>query len=272
MLQDASSLFVIRDGDGVMLPPTWCGGGGGEGGGGGASGCDVSGIALPSIMRGGKNRPLHSPTPMMRRRIEQARRLKRARELLPAPPPLTRRYAAQRVGNEQDQLRNLGERTTRRLVSNRDQLQQELLRRIGDSRPSLRRVFDAFDADGSGMLDTRELSKLMDRLHVPRVKDDRQMLAGELDTDGDGAVSFEEFEAWLLRADPNSSRNQDLKLLRMFHLAQHMRQRRRRERRRARKLAANVDFVAEARAKELREQREWRGGSKGGVPGKYKSR
>ena len=151
-------------------------------------------------------------------------------------------------------------------------LQRQLKRRIGENRVSLRRAFDQFDVDRSGSLEMRELGPLMEALRVPRVRDDRALLAGELDLDGDGVISFPEFESWLLRQDAGGacSRNQDLKLGRMWNLAQHVGLRRRREQRAARKIAGQRDRAAEARTAELREQEEWQQGGKGALwEGKY---
>merc|ERR1719321_257907 len=71
---------------------------------------------------------------------------------------------------------------------------------------AIRAIFDAVDADGSGTLDRDEVGTLIKKLRPSRGMDieiqkmDGKDVIGEameqMDADGDGSVSFEEFAAW----------------------------------------------------------------------------
>eukprot|EP01043_Picozoa_sp_COSAG02_P065319 COSAG02_NODE_9817_length_2101_cov_1.282717_1_plen_448_part_00 len=61
-------------------------------------------------------------------------------------------------------------------------------------------VFRQVDVDGSGSLDRGELKQLLRKLGQTKIRDEHVTeLMGELDTDGDGGVSYEEFEYWWRR-------------------------------------------------------------------------
>eukprot|EP01048_Picozoa_sp_COSAG05_P013010 COSAG05_NODE_1345_length_5128_cov_2.221316_3_plen_1405_part_00 len=58
-------------------------------------------------------------------------------------------------------------------------------------------MFAQLDIDGNGMLDQNELRSLCRMLGMEKMKDKHvTQLMEELDTDGDGTVSFEEFDVW----------------------------------------------------------------------------
>ena len=60
----------------------------------------------------------------------------------------------------------------------------------------LRVVFNSFDDDGSGCLDAEELQSALGLLGVSLPLAEAEHLVTQLDTDGNGDVSFGEFEAW----------------------------------------------------------------------------
>jgi len=59
----------------------------------------------------------------------------------------------------------------------------------------LRDVFDLFDVDGSGYIDRDDMRLLMKRLAQDLTDDEITSIMEEVDTDGDGKISFEEFAA-----------------------------------------------------------------------------
>jgi centrin-1 len=59
-----------------------------------------------------------------------------------------------------------------------------------------RSMFEEMDADGSGYLDMQEVEQLCKQLGKKLSKKEMQLAMGEMDRDGNGEVSFPEFEAW----------------------------------------------------------------------------
>jgi calmodulin len=70
--------------------------------------------------------------------------------------------------------------------------------RMGDSgedaEQNLKDVFDIFDADGSGFIDRKEMGSLMKKLAQSLSEEEITAIMEEVDIDGDGEVSFEEFK------------------------------------------------------------------------------
>ena len=64
---------------------------------------------------------------------------------------------------------------------------------------SLRELFAAVDADGSGGLDKEELADICSRLGIAMSADEVAAALTEMDTDGDGTADFREFSAWYKR-------------------------------------------------------------------------
>merc|ERR1711959_529576 len=60
----------------------------------------------------------------------------------------------------------------------------------------LRRVFDSFDADGNGALDKSELSSALMRMKRALYGSALDDAFAAMDADGDGAVTFDEFQQW----------------------------------------------------------------------------
>ena len=74
--------------------------------------------------------------------------------------------------------------------------------RMGESgdenEQKLREVFDIFDADGSGGIDRDEMRQLMKKLAQTLTEEEITAIMEEVDVDGDGEISFEEFKAFTL--------------------------------------------------------------------------
>jgi Ca2+-binding EF-hand superfamily protein len=75
--------------------------------------------------------------------------------------------------------------------------------RMGDSgedaEHNLKDVFDIFDADGSGFIDRKEMGSLMKKLAQSLSEDEITAIMEEVDIDGDGEVSFEEFKNLMIK-------------------------------------------------------------------------
>jgi calmodulin len=63
-----------------------------------------------------------------------------------------------------------------------------------DAEQNLRDVFDIFDADGSGLIDRHEMASLMKKLAQGLSEEEITAIMEEVDVDGDGEVSYEEFK------------------------------------------------------------------------------
>lgn len=68
--------------------------------------------------------------------------------------------------------------------------------RVARAAEHLRRVFIAFDLDDSGSIDHYEFSRACERLNPVMTKEDFEDALSTIDEDGDGGVTFEEFEKW----------------------------------------------------------------------------
>jgi Ca2+-binding EF-hand superfamily protein len=69
--------------------------------------------------------------------------------------------------------------------------------RIGERDPEkeLRDAFAVFDTDGSGSIDRKELKRLMKKLGQALTEGELDAMMDEVDANGDGEISFEEFKA-----------------------------------------------------------------------------
>ena len=69
--------------------------------------------------------------------------------------------------------------------------------RIGPVDPDqeLRDAFAVFDTDNSGAIDRKELKRLMKKLGQKLSEQELDAMMDEVDTNGDGEISFEEFKA-----------------------------------------------------------------------------
>ena len=68
---------------------------------------------------------------------------------------------------------------------------------VGD----VEQTFKNLDKDGSGYIEAGELATLLDNLHADLRNTTLAVLVTQLDTDGDGKVSFEEFSKWYLKSE-----------------------------------------------------------------------
>ena len=69
--------------------------------------------------------------------------------------------------------------------------------RIGERDPEkeLRDAFAVFDTDKSGSIDRKELKRLMKKLGQTLTEGELDAMMDEVDENGDGEISFEEFKA-----------------------------------------------------------------------------
>ncbi|OQS06494.1 hypothetical protein THRCLA_20363 [Thraustotheca clavata] len=67
------------------------------------------------------------------------------------------------------------------------------------NRETIRAAFQAFDDDGSGTIDVTEFHELVKSLEGVLTPDQFQDALKLLDKDGNGVISFEEFEAWWMQ-------------------------------------------------------------------------
>eukprot|EP00931_Biecheleriopsis_adriatica_P115327 TRINITY_DN91133_c0_g1_i1.p1 TRINITY_DN91133_c0_g1~~TRINITY_DN91133_c0_g1_i1.p1 ORF type:complete len:528 (+),score=117.60 TRINITY_DN91133_c0_g1_i1:101-1684(+) len=64
----------------------------------------------------------------------------------------------------------------------------------------VREIFDRFDADGNGLLERAELKKVFRTLDPDLLMSEEKSIMSEIDTSGDGRVSYREFVAWMKKA------------------------------------------------------------------------
>ena len=62
-------------------------------------------------------------------------------------------------------------------------------------------AFDKFDTDGSGQIDALELRELMKEFGQKKTKFQIAQMVKEVDDDGDGVISFSEFQVMLTKND-----------------------------------------------------------------------
>merc|ERR1712150_426888 len=70
---------------------------------------------------------------------------------------------------------------------------------VGEKDPDkeLRDAFRVFDSDSSGAIDRNELKRLMKKLGQNLHENELDAMMDEVDTNGDGEISFEEFKAMM---------------------------------------------------------------------------
>lgn len=59
-------------------------------------------------------------------------------------------------------------------------------------------LFTTYDEDGTGTLDTRELGLVVKGLDLDISDEELERCAIEIDTDGNGTISFDEFAVWFI--------------------------------------------------------------------------
>jgi len=67
-----------------------------------------------------------------------------------------------------------------------------------DAEAQLREVFDVFDEDKSGFIDRDEMRRLMKKLAQALTEEEISAIMEEVDVDGDGEISFDEFKALMI--------------------------------------------------------------------------
>ena len=63
--------------------------------------------------------------------------------------------------------------------------------------PQLKKIFDEFDSDGGGTIDTGELGMVMEKLGQHCTEAELMTMANEIDPTGSGEISFEQFKAMM---------------------------------------------------------------------------
>ena len=71
------------------------------------------------------------------------------------------------------------------------------LMRLRMEEEDLRDAFGMFDADRSGFIDRDEVRALMKKLAQTLTEEEIDAIMEEVDTDGDGEISFQEFRAMM---------------------------------------------------------------------------
>lgn len=71
-----------------------------------------------------------------------------------------------------------------------------------DPEKELRDAFAVFDTDGSGSIDRKELKRLMKKLGQALTEAEVDAMMDEVDSNGDGEISYEEFKYMMVRACP----------------------------------------------------------------------
>jgi Ca2+-binding EF-hand superfamily protein len=78
--------------------------------------------------------------------------------------------------------------------------------RMNKKQQELKEAFDAFDKDGDGSIDVKELQSMMSQLGDKLSLTEAQELIEEVDMDKDGVVNFEEF-AMMMGVQISNTRN-----------------------------------------------------------------
>merc|ERR1712019_178864 len=59
-------------------------------------------------------------------------------------------------------------------------------------------AFQAFDVDGSGLIDAEELKGLMEKLQIPVSEEDVAAMIDIADEKGRGGIDYRQFKQWLI--------------------------------------------------------------------------
>uniref|UniRef100_A0A7R9V3B1 Caltractin n=1 Tax=Chlamydomonas euryale TaxID=1486919 RepID=A0A7R9V3B1_9CHLO len=75
----------------------------------------------------------------------------------------------------------------------------------------LKEAFELFDADGGGTIDMTELRVAMKALGFEQTKEEVRKTVWEIDSDGSGTISFEEFVSLVTKQSQGKDKKQELK-------------------------------------------------------------
>ena len=71
-------------------------------------------------------------------------------------------------------------------------------------------MFDGFDKDGSGEIDSTELNKLVTKINGKEMEDEAlEEAMGQMDKDGEGTISWVEFKKWFFDDEETEIDNSD---------------------------------------------------------------
>ena len=71
-------------------------------------------------------------------------------------------------------------------------------------------MFDGFDKDGSGEIDSTELNKLVTKINGKEMEDEAlEEAMGQMDKDGEGTISWAEFKKWFFDDEETEIDNSD---------------------------------------------------------------
>lgn len=74
----------------------------------------------------------------------------------------------------------------------------ELCGKIAEARENIKKVFESFDKDNSGFIDRDELKQAIAQIGVEMNEMDVYNMMLDLDRNGDGKISLDEFQTWWL--------------------------------------------------------------------------
>lgn len=86
-----------------------------------------------------------------------------------------------------------------------------------EQRQDIKEAFDLFDSEGTGMIDTKELKVAIRALGFEPKKEEIKKMIAEIDKDGSGKISFEDFlQLMTVKMAEKDSKEEILKAFRLF--------------------------------------------------------
>lgn len=86
-----------------------------------------------------------------------------------------------------------------------------------EQRQDIKEAFDLFDSEGTGMIDTKELKVAIRALGFEPKKEEIKKMIAEIDKDGTGKISFEDFLSLMtVKMAEKDSKEEILKAFRLF--------------------------------------------------------
>lgn len=71
----------------------------------------------------------------------------------------------------------------------------------------IKEIFELYDEDKSGFLETMEIGMVLQSLGVQMSEEEVQQCAIDIDADGSGTITFEEFSTWFLTGKEGTPEN-----------------------------------------------------------------